>query len=622
MSIKTLHGIVIKGLCFLAILMPVCAQSTTANALQHPRDQIALQLGAIQMGYDLPFVLSGSISPEKMQQAVNALVMGRNSLNATITAPAVQVQGAVDCPNVNTVEYRDQLYMAVEYVVTSPVVATIKGSANLANSKKVNVSATKLSIPSQVWTIPVPYALEARTSVESVDVGDSTPTSTSSTQLAALSQNVTALSTQVASLVSNLGNSTQSVESLSQNLTALQTQVSSLSGNSSSSNITALAADFNHLKNSLVGTNVVRDYEKTIVSTISSNSSEIFRGPSVMDPDGNIYMTNFSSTSIIKVTPSGGVTTLASLEDTFQYSGLSLDSAGNIYYTRRYKIQKVTPAGVVTTLAGSGSSGSADGTGAAASFGELGDLVLDSAGNIYVVESDNYRNSKIRKVTPAGVVTTLAGSGLSGSADGTGSAASFGELGGLVLDSAGNVYVAEFGASVCKIRKVSPTGVVTTFANVSGGLHGMVIDGNGNLFVAVSSLRFEEQYSKIIKITSNGVVSDFCGIDKEYSGGRDGKGLSARLAGNGLRIDQFGNLYFKTKVRYNSSDYVFIRKITPSGIVTTLAGSFQESGNGYGYEAGLHQSTQIIGVDKVGNVYFKNSLGSPYLIRRISTISP
>ena len=604
--------------------MPVCAQSTTANTLQHPRDQIALQLGAIQMGYTVPFVLSGSISPEKMQQAVNALVMGRNSLNATITAPAVQVQGAVDCPNVNTVEYRDQLYMAVEYVVTSPVVATIKGSANLANSKKVNVSATKLSVPSQVWTIPVPYALEARTSVESVDVGDSTPTSTGSTQLAALSQNVTALSTQVASLVSNLGNSTQSVESLSQNLTALQTQVSSLSGNSTTSNITALAADFNNLKNSLVGTNVVRDYEKTIVSTISSNSSEIFRGPSVMDPDGNIYITG--SSNIIKVTPSGGVTTLASFDDTVQYSGLSLDSAGNIYSTRRYKIQKVTPAGVVTTLAGSGSSGSADGTGAAASFGELGDLVLDSAGNIYVVESDNYRNSKIRKVTPAGVVTTLAGSGLSGSADGTGAAASFGELGGLVLDSAGNIYVAEFGASVYsfKIRKVSPTGVVTTFANVSGGLHGMVvIDGNGNLFVAVSSHRNVLEYSKIIKITSNGVVSDFCGIDNEYSGGRDGKGLSARLAGsNGLRIDQFGNLYFKTKVRYNSSDYVFIRKITPSGIVTTLAGSFQESGNGYGYEAGLHQSTQIIGVDKVGNVYFKNSLGSPYLIRRISTISP
>jgi len=166
MSIKVLFGIVIKGVCFLAILMPVCAQSTTANTLQHPRDQIALQLGAIQMGYTVPFTLTGTISAPKMQQAVNALVMGRNSLNAMVGAPAVQVQGAVDCPNVDTVEYRDQLYSAVEYVVTSPVVASIKGSATLANSKKVTLSATKLTVPPSAWTIPVPYALEARSSAD------------------------------------------------------------------------------------------------------------------------------------------------------------------------------------------------------------------------------------------------------------------------------------------------------------------------------------------------------------------------------------------------------------------------------------------------------------------------
>jgi hypothetical protein len=172
MSTKTLSGIFIKGLCFLAILMPVCAQSTTENTLQHPRDQIALQLGAIQMGYAVPFTLTGTISAPKMQQAVNALVMGRNSLNARVGAPAVQVQGAVDCPNVDTVEYRDQLYSAVEYVVTSPVVATIKGSATLANSKKVTVNATKPTVPHSAWTIPVPYALEARTSADVVAVVD------------------------------------------------------------------------------------------------------------------------------------------------------------------------------------------------------------------------------------------------------------------------------------------------------------------------------------------------------------------------------------------------------------------------------------------------------------------
>ena len=89
----------------------------TPNMLQPPKDQIALQLGAIQMGYAVPFTLTGNISTQKMQQAANALVMGRNALDATVDAPALKVQGAVDCPSVDSVEYRNQLYSAVEYVV-------------------------------------------------------------------------------------------------------------------------------------------------------------------------------------------------------------------------------------------------------------------------------------------------------------------------------------------------------------------------------------------------------------------------------------------------------------------------------------------------------------------------
>ena len=157
-------------LSFVFILMigagRLCAQTATANTLQHPKDQIALQLGAIQMGYTVPFTLTGNISTQKMQQAVNALVMGRNSLNATVAKPAVQVVGAVDSPSVDTVEYRDQLYAAVEYVVTSPVVATIKGSATVTGNKKVSVAATKLTVPPNAWTIPVPYALESRSSAD------------------------------------------------------------------------------------------------------------------------------------------------------------------------------------------------------------------------------------------------------------------------------------------------------------------------------------------------------------------------------------------------------------------------------------------------------------------------
>ena len=130
-----------------------------------------------------------------------------------------------------------------------------------------------------------------------------------------------------------------------------------------------------------------------------------------------------------------------------------------------HTIRKVTPGGVVTTLAGlAGSSGSADGTGSAAQFNYPSGVAVDSAGNVYVADNDN---DTIRKVTPAGVVTTLAGlAGSSGSADGTGSAARFNGPADVAVDSAGNVYVAD--QNNYTIRKVTPGGVVTTLAGLAG----------------------------------------------------------------------------------------------------------------------------------------------------------
>ncbi|MCX6877979.1 MAG: cadherin-like domain-containing protein [Verrucomicrobia bacterium] len=180
--------------------------------------------------------------------------------------------------------------------------------------------------------------------------------------------------------------------------------------------------------------------------------------------------------------------------------GVAVDSAGNVYVADTYNhtIRKVTAAGVVTTLAGSaGNPGSADGTGNAALFYYPTGVAVDSAGNVFVADMYNYT---IRKVTAAGVVTTLAGSaGAYGSVDGTGSAALFYYPTGVAVDSACNVFVADMYNNT--IRKVTAAGVVTTVGGIAGIIGGadgigsaanfswplgIAVDSVGNLYVADS----------------------------------------------------------------------------------------------------------------------------------------
>src|SRR5258708_5513831 len=156
--------------------------------------------------------------------------------------------------------------------------------------------------------------------------------------------------------------------------------------------------------------------------------------------------------------------------------GVATDSAGNIYVGDRgnHTIRKITPAGAVSTFAGTPDIfGSADGTGAAARFNLPEGVATDSADNVYVADEGN---NTIRKITPAGAVTTLAGTaGTSGSADGTGAAARFRLPRGIATDSAGNLYVAELVNNT--IRKITPAGVVTTLAGTAGSVGSA--DGTG-----------------------------------------------------------------------------------------------------------------------------------------------
>ncbi|WP_295672856.1 NHL repeat-containing protein [uncultured Mucilaginibacter sp.] len=253
----------------------------------------------------------------------------------------------------------------------------------------------------------------------------------------------------------------------------------------------------------------------------------------------------------------------------------------------------------VTTYAGSGAIGAVNGKSTEASFSNLMGLAIDSAGNIYVADS---RNNMIRKISADGVVSTLAGSGNQGSADGKGVAASFFFPAALTVDTHGVVYVADTHNSM--IRKITPDGNVTTLAgrpdaatkDHPGAMvrfdnpYGIAVDKNGNVFVS------DWDKDQVKKVSPDGKVSVYAGTGDR--GLKDGPAVNASFyLPEGIALDQKGNLYVADT--YNN----LIRKISPEGIVSTLAGKIKRgSANGKGAAASFSHPDGIA-VDKKGNVY-------------------
>jgi sugar lactone lactonase YvrE len=262
----------------------------------------------------------------------------------------------------------------------------------------------------------------------------------------------------------------------------------------------------------------------------------------------------------------------------------------------------------VTTVAGSGSSGSSNGTGTAASFNDPISLAIDSTGNVVIAD---LHNNMIRKMTAAGVVTTVAGSTSIGVTNATGTAASFDTPTAVTLDVTGNIYVAD--ANNQLIRKIVPGGIVSTYAGSgSPGAnngpaatatfnipHGVAVDLSGNVYVA------DNDNDLIRKITPDGTVSTLAG-QSGTPGASNGTGTAASFTNPwALTVDRFGNVYVADTFNH------LIRKITPGGLVTTVAGSgTQGNTDGTGTAASFNTPTGIA-VDYAGNLYvadFDNSL--------------
>ncbi|MEK6152733.1 IPT/TIG domain-containing protein [Flavobacteriaceae bacterium 3-367] len=289
--------------------------------------------------------------------------------------------------------------------------------------------------------------------------------------------------------------------------------------------------------------------------------------------------------------------------------GVAVDASGNVYVADRFndKIRKITPEGMVSTLAGS-IGGFANGTGENAQFDQPFRVAVDAGGNVYVSDTKNH---KIRKITPSGVVSTLAGS-IGGFANGTGENAQFDNPFGVAVDTEGNVYVAD--ENNHKIRKITPNGSVSTLAGSTQGFvdgtgtnaqfflpSGVALDGVGNLYVA------DTGNHKIRKITPDGVVTTVAGSTQGFA---NGPGTTAKFNQPlGVTIDVEGNAYVADTGNQK------IRMITSIGVVSTLAGTTQGFMDGTGSIAQFNAPLGV-SMDADGNMYLAD--GGNHKIRKIS----
>ena len=268
--------------------------------------------------------------------------------------------------------------------------------------------------------------------------------------------------------------------------------------------------------------------------------------------------------------------TSAQLSEPF---GVAVDGRGNLYIADRanHRIRKMSPSGLISTVAGTGEVGySGDGGPATCArlYSPFG-VAVDSSGNLYIAD---FGNCRIRKVNPSGIISTVAGNGSYGYG-GDGGPATAAVLNyplDVAVDSIGNLFIAD--RSNNRIRKVSPSGIITTVAGTgaygysgdSGPAtsarlnfpHNVAVDGKGNLFIA------DTQNNRVRRVDRSGIISTIAGTGYGGYSGDGGQATSAQLAfPYSILVDNSGNLFIADNYNHR------IRKVNPSGVISTVAGT-------------------------------------------------